>query len=326
LAQGSDNWPITWADDGHQYSSWGDGGGFGGTNDNGRESLGVARIEGTASSYSGANRYGGVNQEFPSLIEGKSYGIISIRSVLYMWVSPGSDINNYSQTRLYYSTNHGASWTASTVVWTQSQGVALPAILQFGQDYSGARDSFAYFYFINLKNVGGLGIQIPGEIVLARVPIDNILQQGSYEWFGGLVAGAPTWTTSISQRQPVFRDPSGVGWTVAVSYNKGLRRYLLTTEHTSSFQGKFGCFDGPEPWGPWTTVGYVNGFGNPNISLDTFYWNFSNKWMSNDGTRFVLVFSGVNANDSWNSVEGQFTISSDSVAPNAPTGLRIVTP
>lgn len=41
LAPGSDNWPITWADDGHQYTSWGDGGGFGGTNDNGRVSPGI---------------------------------------------------------------------------------------------------------------------------------------------------------------------------------------------------------------------------------------------------------------------------------------------
>ena len=28
LAPGSDNWPITWADDDHQYTCWGDGGGF----------------------------------------------------------------------------------------------------------------------------------------------------------------------------------------------------------------------------------------------------------------------------------------------------------
>lgn len=30
-APGSDNWPITWADDDHQYAAWGDGGGFGST-------------------------------------------------------------------------------------------------------------------------------------------------------------------------------------------------------------------------------------------------------------------------------------------------------
>ena len=37
LAPGSDNWPVTWADDGNQYVVWGDGGGFGGTNGIGRD-------------------------------------------------------------------------------------------------------------------------------------------------------------------------------------------------------------------------------------------------------------------------------------------------
>ena len=326
LAPGSDNWPITWADDGHQYTSWGDGGGFGGTNDLGRASLGVARVEGPASGYTGFNRYGGVNQEFSSSIGGKSYGMISINGTFYMWVSPGSDTNNYSEARLYYSTNHGGTWTSSNVVWTQSQGVVLPTILQFGQDYAGARDGYVYSHFINLKNSGGLGIQTPGEIVLARVPVASILNQGAYEWYSGMNAGASTWTSNIGQRQPVFRDTNGVGWTIAVSYNAGLQRYLLTTEHSSSFQGKFGLFDSTEPWGPWTTVTYVNSFGSPTISPDTFFWNFSNKWMSQNGKQFVMVFSGINSNDSWNTVEGQFTTTSDIIPPNAPTGLRIITP
>ena len=30
-APGSDLWPVTWAADGHLYTAWGDGGGFGGT-------------------------------------------------------------------------------------------------------------------------------------------------------------------------------------------------------------------------------------------------------------------------------------------------------
>jgi len=58
-APGSDNWPMTWADDGYLYTSWGDGGGFGGTNSDGRVSLGVARVEGLATSYQGFNVWGG---------------------------------------------------------------------------------------------------------------------------------------------------------------------------------------------------------------------------------------------------------------------------
>src|SRR5690554_6763579 len=69
-APGSDNWVITWADDGHQYTSWGDGGGFGGTNTDGRVSLGVARVEGEKSNFTGYNRWGGKDPEFPAQFEG----------------------------------------------------------------------------------------------------------------------------------------------------------------------------------------------------------------------------------------------------------------
>ena len=60
-AQGSDNWQLTWAADGHQYGAWGDGGGFGGTNSDGRVSLGVARIEGPWDAFTGVNVRGGKN-------------------------------------------------------------------------------------------------------------------------------------------------------------------------------------------------------------------------------------------------------------------------
>ena len=90
LASGSDNWPTTLADNDHQYSAWGDGGGFGGTNTIGRVSLGVARIEGSKSAYTGYNVWGGYNQEHPANVDGKSRGIICINGVLYMWVGPGS--------------------------------------------------------------------------------------------------------------------------------------------------------------------------------------------------------------------------------------------
>ena len=71
-APGSDNWPITWADDGHQYTAWGDGGGFEGTNNEGRVSLGMAVVKGGASSYEGSNLWGGVGALYQAIFGGKS--------------------------------------------------------------------------------------------------------------------------------------------------------------------------------------------------------------------------------------------------------------
>lgn len=129
-APGSDNWPITWADDNHQYTTWGDGGGFEGTDSDGRVSLGVARVEGTSDNYRGRNIWGGQHAENPAQFEGKSYGILSVGDILYLWVSPGSDTDNYREARLCYSTNHGGSWAPADWAFTQSDGFVLPTFCQ----------------------------------------------------------------------------------------------------------------------------------------------------------------------------------------------------
>src|SRR5262249_11620737 len=43
-APGSDLWPVTWAVDDSLYVAWGDGGGFGGTDRDGRVALGFGKI------------------------------------------------------------------------------------------------------------------------------------------------------------------------------------------------------------------------------------------------------------------------------------------
>jgi hypothetical protein len=121
-APGSDNWPITWGEDGHQYTAWGDGGGFGGTNEHGRVSLGVAVVKGRACSYAGYNQWGGEDPAHPATFAGKSYGIPALGKELYMWVSPGSDAQSYREARLYRSTNQGASWTVASWAFKNRTG------------------------------------------------------------------------------------------------------------------------------------------------------------------------------------------------------------
>jgi hypothetical protein len=315
LAPGSDNWPVTWADDNHQYTSWGDGGGFGGSNEDSRVSLGVARVEGDATSYAGFNVWGGKNPQSPATFGGKSYGILCVAGVLYMWVSPGSGAANYSEARLYKSTDYGASWTAANWTFVKDDGVILPTFLQFGQDHREARDDFLYVYanYFTKPTVPGvkddLRVQKPGEIALMRVPKDRIMDRSAYEFFAGVnSASSPIWTDDIGRRRPVFTDPNGVGWNTSVSYNPGIGRYLLATEHTETYKGNLGIFDAPEPWGPWTSVTYITSFGNPRIEPTTFFWNFANKWLSADGRSFVLIFTGGGSNDSWNTVRGTLSI------------------
>jgi hypothetical protein len=305
-ANGSDNWPITWAEDDHQYTSWGDGGGFGGSNQDGRVSLGVGRIEGSWDNYRSYNVWGGLNAENTATFEGKSYGILALRGRLYKWVSPGSDHHNYREARLAVSEDYGATWSTEDWSFTQDDRIVLPTFLQFGKGYTGARDSYVYVYAIRLQDAHQLQVQKPGQIDLMRVPMRSIPDKAAYQFFSGWDGdGNPTWAGTLTDRQPVFENPHGVGWNLSVSYNTGLGRYLLATEHSRSFEGNLSLFDAEEPWGPWTTVGY---YSNWEEAGRNFYWNFANKWASESGEEFTLVYSGIGESDAWHTVRGRFIL------------------
>jgi hypothetical protein len=315
-AHSSDNWPITWADDDNQYTTWGDGGGFGGDNRKERVSLGIARIEGPAIAYRGYNVWGGVDAERTAQFTGKSYGIISIDRTLYIWRSgAGSGSTAYDFQRLYQSKDHGRTWVGADWQFTSEDGFFVPTFLQFGRDYDGARDGYVYIYAPILKT-DQWEIHRPGEIVLIRVPKDRLFDRKSYEFYAGAgLDDTPVWTDQVRDRKPVFVDAiNGVMRTSAV-YNRGLGRYLLVTEHSQRAKGNIGIYEAPEPWGPWSTVLFQTGFGAPHVQANTFFWGFSNKWTSADGLRFTLLFTGRDANDSWNTVEGRFSISDQAASP-----------
>lgn len=303
-APGSDNWPMTWADDGHQYASWGDGGGFGGTNEVGRVSLGVARIEGGGADCTGVNVWGGQDAEAPAQFGGKSYGILCVGGALYMCVSPGSGHTNYDEARIAVSEDHGRTWRQAAWAFTKSDRFMTPTFCQFGRDYRDARDEYVYSYAARLVDANAK-MQVPGMIDLMRVPKDRILERDAYTFFAGSDASGETaWTADPTARKPVFEDPNGARRT-SVVYHAGLKRYLLCTPHGAADAGNLGMFDAPEPGGPWSTVAYYEnwgGFGS------TFFWMFAPKWFSEDGLDFTFVFTGTGHNDAWNTVPGRFTL------------------
>jgi hypothetical protein len=316
LAPGSDNFPITWADDDNQYTSWGDGGGFGGTNSDGRVSLGVARVEGDADGYEGVNVYGS---------EGKSYGILSLDGTLYLWVMREGQY--FKEAKLRWSANRGATWTKADWSFANlNSAFSVPTLLNFGKDYAGARDGYVYLYAPGEKSLSSL-FNSADVIDLARVPKAQITNRNAYEFFSGLDgSGNATWTANINQRQPVLSDPGQVHWTIGVSYSPGLDRYFLfnnsraNPSQNSSVSTDLDIYEAVEPWGPWTLV---KSFPNWNNIGYTFSYYLAPKWISPDGRDFTLVFSGTGANDSWNTVQGSFVSSdTDSMPPAPPEALR----
>jgi hypothetical protein len=84
----------------------------------------------------------------------------------------------------------------------------------------------------------------------------------------------------------VFRFPGNCQRTDAV-YNPALKRYLLALSYGHG--GGWGIYDAPTPWGPWTTAFHTEYWGLGG----THGYRLPSKWISTDGRKMVLVFSGV---------------------------------
>jgi CubicO group peptidase (beta-lactamase class C family) len=282
-ASGSDNWPITWADDDNQYAAYGDGWGFEPKTKE-KLSLGIAEITGSPPDFSGTNIRSETGERTGQGAEGaKASGMLCVDGVLYMLV------RNINNSQLAWSADHGKSWTWCDWRFTTSFGA--PTFLNFGKDYAGARDDFVYIY----SHDSDSAYEPAGRMVMARVPKNEIKNRASYEFFKGLDGlGRPVWTENISERAGVFIN-SGKCYRSGISYDAGLKRYLWcqilpASKHPlgTRFQGGFGIYDAPQPWGPWTTVFYTENWDiGPGETS-----SFPTKWISADGRTCHLLFSG----------------------------------
>jgi hypothetical protein len=393
-AIGSDNWPAAWSNDGNQYAMWGDGGGFGGTDTDGRVSLGVARIEGDNTNYQGHNRYGGLNGECPATIQGKSHGApLSVGGILYAWITPGAGATGYDSFSLYRSMDYACTWTAVGVSFVRTTDlVSFGSFVQFGQDNSAATDTYVYSVAVAVTDNSSLAVvQRPGRVMLLRVPAASIASRAAYQFYAGPDAGGqPSWSSDPAKAMPVYTDADGVGPFAQMSYVPGLNRFVYTNQHgngsdATGFESLLTMAEAPAPWGPWTNFyrdvffpastltiaqsqaggtlttsagtwkfgAASNAYGN-NVLLNgggtggwatllavtsaqlyaqagdgswwrwnnpgwsaaaapfeqtLFQWNFGPKWYRNGGRDFTLIFSGINSNDSWNTIDGTFTTS-----------------
>ncbi|HEY2930698.1 MAG TPA: DUF4185 domain-containing protein [Acidobacteriota bacterium] len=278
-AQGSDNWPLTWADDDNLYTAYGDGHGF---EPSQREklSLGFAKVIGRPGDFSGMNiRSLSGEQTGEGAAGKKASGLLMLDGILYLWA------RNAGNSQLAWSADHGRTWTWND--WKFSTSFGCPTFLNFGKNYAGARDNYVYIYSHDSDNA-----YTPADrMVLARVPKERIREREAYEFFTHLgKRNRPEWTRDIARRGTVFTHP-GKCYRSGITYNAGLKRYFWSQTlpgGDARFKGGFGIYDAPEPWGPWTTVYYTEEWDvGPGETS-----SFPTKWISADGRTLHLVFSG----------------------------------
>ncbi|MCA9138733.1 MAG: serine hydrolase [Planctomycetales bacterium] len=281
-AKGSDNWPITWGDDGELYTAYGDGRGFEPFVDR-KLSLGVCRISGGPKDFRGVNVRTTTGERLGQGSNGeKASGLLMVDGTIYMWV------RNAGNSRLGWSSDRGRTWEWAD--WTFLTSFGCPTFLNFGSNYAGARDEYVYVY----SHDNDSAYTPADRMVLARVPNTRIGQRDAYEFFEGLDTDHnPLWTKEIHDRGAVFVNQNNC-YRSGITYNAALKRYLWCQTipgDDTRFSGGFGIYDAPEPWGPWTTV------------FSTRQWDVGpgetssipTKWISDEGKTIHLVFSGDDA-------------------------------
>jgi CubicO group peptidase (beta-lactamase class C family) len=269
----SDNWPCTWGSDDVLYTSYGDGFGFL-PNTEKKLSLGFAKILGTPQSFQGVNlrtETGEREGDGPNGL--KTSGFVMVDGVMYIIA------RNAGNSQLAWSEDMGSTWEWGFKFETS---FGCPTFVNYGRHYGGAPDDYVYIYSPD----GVSAYEDYDHIVLARVSRHRIKNQSDYEYFNRLnEAGEPVWTRNIHDRGPVFTFPHHCHRLESI-YHAATQRYWLIP--ACNHEGGWGIFDAPTPYGPWSTVYFTDYWGLGR----THSYRFPTKWISEDGTKLHLVFSG----------------------------------
>jgi hypothetical protein len=196
-AAGSDNWPVTWADDDAIYTTWGDGWGFEPRVQK-KLSMGFARITGTAGNFTGTNIRSAAEQLGAGRSGRKGWGILSVDGVLYLLM--GHADQKGGQAQLAWSYDHARTWTFAD--W-KFPHFGLMGFVNYLKDYNGARDKYIYSY----SHDGQLADTPADCFILMRVPKNRITEQNFWEFFERIdKAGHAVWTSHFKRRGAVFHN------------------------------------------------------------------------------------------------------------------------
>lgn len=283
---GSDNWPVTWADDDRLYTAYGDGYGF---DPIVLEKLGMGFgcIEGNPPNIITKNIRSNAENTGYGRSGKKGCGMLSVDGTLYLMAFHADEKGG--QCQIAWSKDYAKTWTYGD--W-KFEEFGLCTFINFGKDYEGARDNYVY-----IVSHDGPRADTPSDyMILMRVDKNKILDRNSYEFFAKLDNGEPVWTSDINKQGHIFEHKDAC-LRSGITYNKALGRYLWwqhipnepghEDRGDTRFAGGFGVYDAPEPWGPWTTVYFTEKWDiGPGERAE-----FPTKWMSGDGKTLYLVFS-----------------------------------
>jgi hypothetical protein len=250
IPSSGDLWMNTWADDNNLYTGWGDGLGPGSTTP--FTDCGVGVLKGTVPYFSvESNSSNYVRSKF--VPDGSSDRNDKPSSLLYiqggLYFAGHSPLGNAKFGYIATSNDKGKTWTeVPNSPWTKAAGSPFRCLffINMGKSYKLKRDGYIYAF-----GIGTEWAWLGKKVYLARVPIRSIADYSKYEYYTGLQAGAPVWSTSQSAAVPVQGLKSHQMFSAI--YHEGIERFLALTIGN--------LYQAAEPWGPWSSAGslFANG-------------------------------------------------------------------
>ena len=207
---------------------------------------------------------------------------------------------------------------------------AFASFVQSGQDHRASQDGYVYIYSPEGAS--------SNQLLLARVPEDQVGNRAAWQYFGGWNGSNPTWTSNIEARQPnmVLPERNNAGdyfgfysWLPSVVWNPGLQKYIMVNGGTyggrrsnsredyynqwmHSRTGSLGFWYADTPYGPWKQIYYTDHWTADDSRNLTYQPKLSPKWISADGRTMTLIWSDAmlnaqgfshSVNYKWNQME-----------------------
>lgn len=347
-----DMWPLTWAEDGNMYGAAGDNKGvsmnFWKITSPGAagESLDFGKLTNTGDWTLDLCNAEPVKYQdytlFDSATGVKPASLLDIGGRLYFAV----EIHHYGEKPLFNrqknlhgwiltSDDYGLNFNAkATPVDFFTGRLASCHFLQFGRGCLDAKDCYVYAYF-PVDEDGSSYWENNDGLLLGRVPKNDILERGSWEFYTGLADSQPLWSKAEEKAVPVFQYSKMTGEN-HVSYNSGLNRYIMGNygfvdeqlhprpvhqmKWPLSHISQLTLYEAEEPWGPWKLFYRDDNWG----TYGDYQPNFPTKWMSRDGRMMAMVSSG--SWDDYNFVVQKIALqcSGDKDFPDAARYFRLI--
>ena len=190
------------------------------------------------------------------------------------------------------------------------------SFVQNGQANGAAQDDFIYIYSPEGSQTN--------QLLLARVKNNEIENRNHWEYFASWNGSDPVWTEELDKRGVIHEFPEKnndgnhfgwYSWLPSVVWNKGLGLYIMVNGGTYAGQGltdsgedyydkwmhtktgSLGFWYSEKPYGPWNQFFYTDYWIVDDEKNRTYQPKLSPKWISEDGTKMVLIWSDAMKNE-----------------------------